>query len=54
MEGKRSEDNDGNLQIVIKLYGSKIVEKLDDYIDKNVMKLKEKYPYTDIRIEVDT
>lgn len=54
MEGKGTEDNGGNLQIVIKLYGAKVAERLDDYIDKNVMRLKEKYPYADIRIEVDT
>ena len=54
MEEKRPENNDGKLQIIIKLYGAKIAERLDDYIDKNVMRLKEKYPYADIRIEVDT
>lgn len=39
-------------KIVFKLSGSDAISQLDEFIEKRVLPLKEKYPYTEISIEV--
>lgn len=42
---------DRGLRITIKI---KRLDKLEDFIEKKVIPLKEKYPYAEIRIEVES
>lgn len=48
-----SESDNGELEIVYKLHGTRSTRELGRFIDQRVLPIREKYPYAKIRIEAD-
>lgn len=40
------------LEIVLQLRGEGIIERMNEFIEKRIMEIYDKYPYAKIRIEV--
>lgn len=45
--------NNGKMEIVYRLHGTRQVRELGKFIKQRVLPLREEYPYAEIRIEVD-
>lgn len=43
---------DPELEIVIQLRGESVVEQMNEYLEKRIMRIYGEYPYAKIRIEV--
>ena len=52
MQRAMKKRKDPELEIVIQLRGEEIVGRMNEYLEKKIMKIYGEYPYAKIRIEV--
>ena len=52
MQRAMKKRKDTELEIVIQLRGEEIVGRMNEYLEKKIMKIYGEYPYAKIRIEV--